>query len=278
MKKDDSGIKEWLGLRIGQLYTTEPFMDLVRFTAQEFAAFEQDAANMATLPEIYRLLRIKPSDIYSLIREQLLQSASWPDNAARKAQIWQELISESNAALHLLYQKNGFLDDVPLASMWEHLAGVKAHNRRLRDILYGQPGAVPRAQIPLSQEGQIVSISQHNGQLPSPQTPFTHEVISAAPVLTHQQQQQQQQQQLQQQQQQQQHNMIRQTSQVNPIPHVPIPRMPAPGTSDPAQQSGLQQSAQVNPSAFQNNPYQQAPNYGHPPLPMSHQVVGQAGH
>ncbi|KAK9352084.1 hypothetical protein V1523DRAFT_452013 [Lipomyces doorenjongii] len=284
---DDSGIKEWLGLRIGQLYTTEPFMDLVRFTAQEFAAFEQDAANMVTLPEIYRLLRIKPSDIYSLIREQLLQSASWPDNAARKAQIWQELISESNAALHMLYQKNGFLDDVPLASMWEHLAGVKAHNRRLRDILYGHPGAVPRAQIPLSQQGQIVSISQQNGQLQSPQTPFTHEVISAAPVLTHQQQQQQhhqhqlqhqqQQHQLQQQQQQQQHNMIRQTSQVNPIPHVPIPRMPAPGTSDPAQQSGLQQSAQANPSAFQNHPYQQAPNYGHPPLPMTHQVVGQAG-
>ncbi|KAK9368610.1 hypothetical protein V1509DRAFT_623404 [Lipomyces kononenkoae] len=265
MKKDDSGIKEWLGLRIGQLYTTEPFMDLVRFTAQEFAVFEQDPANMAALPEIYRLLRIKPSDIYSLVREQLLQSATWPDNVARKAQIWQELISEYNGALHLLYQKNGFLDDVPLASMWEHLAGVKAHNRRLRDILYGQQVAVTRPQVPL-QQGQIVQMAQQNEQLASPQTPFIHEVISAAPVLTHQQQQQYQQQQ---------HSLLRQAAQVNPIPHVPVPRMPQPVSSDSTQSPGLQHSS---PSAFQSHPFQQAPNYGHPPMPMQHQTVGPAGH
>ncbi|KAK9234708.1 hypothetical protein V1525DRAFT_412256 [Lipomyces kononenkoae] len=279
MKKDNSGIKEWLGLRVGQLYTTEPFMDLVRFTAQEFAAFEQDPANMAALPEIYRLLRIKPSDTYSLIREQLLQSATWPDNAARKAQIWQELISECNGALHMLYQKNGFLDDVPLASMWEHLAGVKAHNRRLRDILYGQPVAVARPQISLPQQGQIVSmaLAQQNEQLASPQTSFTHEVISASPVLTHQQQQNQPHQH-QQQYQQQQHNLMRQTPQVSPIPHVPIPRMPPPVTADHPQSSGVQHSTGESPSSFQNHPYQQAPNYGHPPLPMQHQTVGPAGH
>ncbi|KAK9243763.1 hypothetical protein V1506DRAFT_543507 [Lipomyces tetrasporus] len=267
MKKDDGGIKEWLGLRIGQLYTTEPFMDLVRFTAQEFAAFEQDAANMAALPEIYRLLRIKPSDIYSLIREQLLQSASWPDNVTRKAQIWQELISESNATLHMLYQKNGFLDDVPLASMWEHLAGVKAYNRRLRDILYGHPGRVSQPQIALPQQDQMAPMPPQNGQLQSPQTPFTHEVIAAAPVLTHHQQQQQHQQ----------HNLIRQNSQLSPIPLVPIPRMPPPGQSDQAQQSVLQSSAMQQPTqGFQHHPFQQTPNYGHPPMP--HQTVGPAGH
>ncbi|KAK9454975.1 hypothetical protein V1511DRAFT_444968, partial [Dipodascopsis uninucleata] len=167
-EKDDVAVKEWLNIRIIQLYSVDAFMDLVRFTPEEVAAFEQSEVNMADMPEVYTVLNVKPSEIYHLVRHQLLQSASWPDSSNRKLQIWHELLSESNAALHMMYQKNGFLDDVALVTLWEHLAAVKAQNRRLRDILFGAPPSI-----------------------------LSPEVVAAAPVLHqhHQRQQQQDQQQ-----------------------------------------------------------------------------------
>ncbi|KAK9447967.1 uncharacterized protein V1518DRAFT_419335 [Limtongia smithiae] len=134
-KREARGIHEWLMLRVGQLYTTEEFMDLVRFSTQDIGAFESSPAEMAGLPEIFRVLKIRPMEVYAMVREQLAQSATWPDNASRKLQIWQDLCAEGSSTMELLTKASDVLDKVALSGLWEHLSTMKAANRRLREIL-----------------------------------------------------------------------------------------------------------------------------------------------
>lgn len=188
IKRDDAGRREWLELRVGQLYTTEPFMELSRYKAEEFAAFEQSAMNMNSLPEIYRLLRIKPSQIVELMRAQVMHSAELPDNSARKMQLWQELFAEYNSTVNLLYQKNGYLEDVSLTALWEHLGVVKAYNRRLREILFPQgrppqpqPAQMPQQQLQSQQQQQqdpnLLQIMPIPRMPPPPQESFGPQVL-----------------------------------------------------------------------------------------------------
>ncbi|KAK9458948.1 uncharacterized protein V1516DRAFT_687771 [Lipomyces oligophaga] len=183
--RDDAGRQEWLRLRVCQLYTMEPFMDLALFTVEEVASFEQDPILMSSLPEIFHVLHIKPSSIYNMVREQLVQSSNWPDSPVRKkVRMWQELFSELNSTLGLFYQKNGALDDVPLSSLRELLVSAKAQNRRFYEVLF--PSIPPSL---VGSAGSIPTVSQLQVQQAAQVSPYQSQALS--PAQPHQSQQQQ---------------------------------------------------------------------------------------